>query len=583
MIRRVAGARVTLAVLAIWLLVCAVQLAMHWQALSAGTFSDSDDYMRLLQVRDWLAGQSWWDVTQYRMDPPRGGPMHWSRLVDLPIAGGIAALTPLLGSRAAEAVTVAVVPLLILGLVMATAAHLARRLFSSPLAPVIAVLLVATAGSIGGQTFPSRIDHHGWQILLAGITLAGLLDRAHSGIVAGMALTAWLNISIEGLPFAVAAAGAAALRWLIAPAEEGRRLTALLAALAGGSAVLFGLTHAAESWTLRWCDAVTPAHILVFTAAAAGSAALARLPTGSLSLRLAGLVALGLACGAAFLSMTPGCAADPFGTLDPLVHDLWYLNVLEGMPLWRQSPIVAFNLLFFPAIGLIGCALAWSAAPTPEARRDWMTIAILLLGSIAVTILVRRAGGVAQLLAVPGALGLIEPLRARASRLDSPIGRALATVAAICLPSPLTPIYASALLPGDPPPAGGSAGPCDARCRFLPLGKLPAATILTTIDSGAAILALTHHSALAGPYHRADRALADLIRAFTGSADEAHTIIRRHAIRYVLIDPASGEAVLYAANSPAGLMARLRRGEAPGWLAPVPDQAGGLRLWRVVG
>jgi len=575
-----------LAVLAIWLIVCAVQLAMHWPAASAGTFSDSDDYMRLLQVRDWLAGQSWWDVTQYRMNPPRGGPMHWSRLVDLPIAAGIAALAPLLGSAAAEAVTVAIVPLLILGLILAVAAHLGRRLFASPIAPVIAVLLVATAGSIGGQTFPTRIDHHGWQILLAGITLAALLDPRplRSGLVAGVALAAWLNISIEGLPFAVAAAGAAALRWLIAPTEEGRRFTVLLAGLAGGSAILFGLTHAPSSWAMRWCDAVTPAHILVFAGAAAGAAALVRLAATSIpSLRLAGLAALALGCGAAFLAIAPGCAADPFGTLDPLVHDLWYLNVLEGMPLWRQSPIVAINLLFFPSIGLIGCALAWSAAPTCAARRDWLTVAVLLVASVALMILVRRAGGVAQLMAVPGALGLIEPLRARAADLATPIARAMGTVAAICLPSPLTPIYASALLPSEAPPGVSGGGSCDARCRLLPLAKLPPATILTTIDNGAAILALTHHSALAGPYHRADRALADLIRAFSGSPEQAHAIVRGHAIRYVLIDPESGEAVLYAAKAPTGLMAQLRRGEAPGWLAPLPGQAGGLRLWRVVG
>jgi len=577
----------TIGVLAIWLIVCVVHLAIHWPAAIAGTFSDSDDYMRLLEVRDWLAGQSWWDVTQYRMDPPAGGPMHWSRLVDLPIAASLTTLTPFLGIHTAQAVTVAVVPLATLGLIMAMMAQVARRLFASGFAPVIAVLLVATAGSIGGQTFPTRIDHHGWQILMAAVAVAALLDPrpVRSGTVAGLALAVWLNISVEGLPFAVAAAGAAALRWILAPAAEGRRLAAVLVALAGGSAVLFAATHAPGSWTMRWCDAITPAHIVIFAAAAAGSVALVRFGSGwSTAGRVTAFAGLGAVCAAAFLSLAPACAANPFGALDPLVHDVWYLNVLEGMPLWRQTPIVALNLLFFPVVGLVGCALAWRAAPSPEARRDWLTIAVLLVGSIALMIVLRRAGGVAQLLAVPGALGLIEPLRSRATAFASPVARALGTVAAICLPSPLTPIYASALLPAEPAVTNAGAGTaCSARCRLAPLALLPPGTILTTIDQGAPILALTPHSALSGPYHRADRALAELIRAFIGSPEGAHGIIRRHGIRYVLIDPQSGEAVLYAVRAPNGFMARLRRGDAPEWLVPVPGQAGGLRLWRVVG
>jgi len=55
----------------------------HPQTISLST----DDAMRLAQVRDLLAGQSWYDLTQWRMNVPFGLPMHWSRLIDAPIAG----------------------------------------------------------------------------------------------------------------------------------------------------------------------------------------------------------------------------------------------------------------------------------------------------------------------------------------------------------------------------------------------------------------------------------------------------------------------------------------------------------------
>src|SRR3974390_1013609 len=55
----------------------------------AGLKLDSDDALRMAEVRDLLAGQSWFDLTQYRMTPPHGVAMHWSRLIDAPLAGMI--------------------------------------------------------------------------------------------------------------------------------------------------------------------------------------------------------------------------------------------------------------------------------------------------------------------------------------------------------------------------------------------------------------------------------------------------------------------------------------------------------------
>ena len=43
--------------------------------------------MRMSQVRALLAGQDWFDLRQYKMNWPDGANIHWSRLVDLPLAG----------------------------------------------------------------------------------------------------------------------------------------------------------------------------------------------------------------------------------------------------------------------------------------------------------------------------------------------------------------------------------------------------------------------------------------------------------------------------------------------------------------
>jgi hypothetical protein len=74
-------ARVALA----WVMISGLMLVTSYGAIAAMRFPDPDDVMRLMQVRDLLNGQSWFDVHQYRVDAAGGGvPMHWSRLVDVP-------------------------------------------------------------------------------------------------------------------------------------------------------------------------------------------------------------------------------------------------------------------------------------------------------------------------------------------------------------------------------------------------------------------------------------------------------------------------------------------------------------------
>src|ERR1700722_5639577 len=70
----------------------------------------TDDAMRLVEVRDLLAGQGWFDLTQYRLNPPTGVEMHWSRLIDLPLAALIEFFSMFLSRSLAEQVVLAVWP-----------------------------------------------------------------------------------------------------------------------------------------------------------------------------------------------------------------------------------------------------------------------------------------------------------------------------------------------------------------------------------------------------------------------------------------------------------------------------------------
>src|SRR3990167_2986593 len=83
------------------LLSAAVIASLLIVSLLSGSFGkigpDGDDVMRLVQVRDLLNGQGWFDLVQPRLGPEGGTLMHWSRLVDLPIAAIAAPLQTFIG------------------------------------------------------------------------------------------------------------------------------------------------------------------------------------------------------------------------------------------------------------------------------------------------------------------------------------------------------------------------------------------------------------------------------------------------------------------------------------------------------
>src|ERR1700730_17245642 len=107
----------------LWL---AATIAIALPSINRGVFDamSTDDAMRLVQVRDWIGGQGWVDLFQHRLDPP-GASMHWSRVVDVPLAGLILLLRPLIGTHGAETVTLFLWPLLLLAAALMVVAAIA--------------------------------------------------------------------------------------------------------------------------------------------------------------------------------------------------------------------------------------------------------------------------------------------------------------------------------------------------------------------------------------------------------------------------------------------------------------------------
>jgi hypothetical protein len=80
-------------ILIMWLVLAAVLLLVNAQGIVLERFGDPDDALRLVEVRDLLGGQSWFDVRSTG-SCPEGVARYWSRLVDIPLATGILILRP---------------------------------------------------------------------------------------------------------------------------------------------------------------------------------------------------------------------------------------------------------------------------------------------------------------------------------------------------------------------------------------------------------------------------------------------------------------------------------------------------------
>src|SRR3954470_18278880 len=132
-------------VLLAWLGFCGWFIFDKWNDIRWFGLGDTDDNMRIMQVRAWLHGQGWYDLRQHRLNPPLGANIHWSRLVDLPIAGLILGLRSILGGPGAERWAVAIAPLLPYLLLLFSVALTARRLLG-PAAYPVAFLAVFFAG-----------------------------------------------------------------------------------------------------------------------------------------------------------------------------------------------------------------------------------------------------------------------------------------------------------------------------------------------------------------------------------------------------------------------------------------------------
>ena len=586
---RVLGSRVlgssALAVVAC-VAVAALLTSDHaWKVWETGAFYDTDDAMRAVQLRAWLQGQAWYVLSVARLDPPNGVFMHWSRVVDLPLAALQLVAKPFLGPELAERFARLAFPAICFAALLVatgwTAAVLggsrarlgsSARLASS--ARFASILLCFGGAPFLGQFVPGRIDHHAPQIVLlmtmTGALLASFEVRfAAMAGVAGLCAALSLSISLENLPFIALASASVPFAFLVRGATARPVLLWFASVLATALVLLFLATVGPSHRLDGACDALSIAHI---AAAFAGCGALALLAIAADKLQTmrARLVAVIACAPLPILAMrfaAPDCLGDPFIGLDPLVRDIWLRHVAEVEPLpsfLRTNPWTALSMLV-PLLGGLVSATAGIARAQGLTRARYALVGAMLLMTLAMACWgIRALSSGLPFVAVAAAPWVVwaseRYARTKASRL------AAAVLAAV----PVSPLLLIMLLPPDHANGEGSTLSCVTPEALAPLAALPRGTIVAPIDMGSHLLAFTPHSVFAAPYHRDNAGNRLVLDALMAPPEQARELVETSGADYVAVCANGRQTKIIAERSPDGLAAQLLAGRTPDWLQPLP-------------
>ena len=541
----------------LWAFTAVALVSSFWGSLDE-RLASPDDAMRLVQVREFLAGASWFDPTQTRIGLGAGYLTHWSRLIDAPIA--------LLMGMFGEKVALTAWPLLLLLTTIMPLAIATERVAGRP-AGLMAALFGALCLAGFSQFRPGIIHHHNAQLAASALFVAALAAAPASrmaSVAAGFAGALELAFGLESLPVLAVAIAFYVLQFVWKP-EAARNLDIFGLSFAGFTTLLYVATIPSARWLVTECDALAFNMLLLVVIGGAGIAVAQWLThRAAWSVRLIAMLAVGLASVGAFVAADRSCLAGPYGHFDPALWPVWLDYVAEMLSASRLAavePVGAALYFAFPLVGLAASGfLLWRSREWPV----WM-LTINFLVCFLVAILHVRGVLYANFYAVPvTALAL-----AKAFELGT-------------LPTMRSLVIAIALAPdaqaNQPPSAKGAA--CFETRSYAALAALPAGRVLAQLDLAPFVLANTPHSVVMGPYHRLDRDLVFARRLVAGKPEDAATPLRAAGVDYV-VDCAGLVDRFADRDEPMSLRTSLLKGKAPAFLTPVDMPNSPLLVWRV--
>ena len=551
-------------------------LSPYWTRVSTWNLSDNDDAMRVLQVRDWLAGQAWFDVSQHRFTEHPISNIHWSRIADLPLALTTLITSLMFGQSMGEKAAAFLTPMW-LGLVYVIIAAKASVALGGKKAFLPAIFLISCAPAVLPYFLPGRVDHHGLQLLFLSAALWGLIaGGARMAVLSGIAIALGIGVGLEALPLQIVLIGWVALRWALRGATVQDETRWFAASLGLGLAICFVATVPEAKWAAPVNDAIGRGHAVLGLIGGLLLAVATLFPTGRLGskdgivVRLVLLIMIGgiVLAGVRYF---PEVIVPPYDQIDPLLKRLWLNNVTEAAPMMKAKLSAILGVTLFPVLAGIASIIALLWAKDKE-RDLWILAALTIFVSVALAVFWQgRAAGLATTVSGIMAAALI-------GKLMEQVNFKTALIAAVIV-NPIIPGFVGAKVAEYFEPkirkfsTGGGAG-CFTERAFSSLKAQSPGLVVAPIDMGSRILLTTQHRVLAVPYHRNNKGNLASYRLFMAQPDVAKTMAKDLGASYLAICTKSAEVAILSREAPKGLMAELRDGRVPAWLIPIEKPKG---------
>lgn len=554
-------------------------------------FADTDDAMRMVMVRDFLGGQGWYDLTAHRLNTPWGAELHWSRLVDLPLAILVMVFTPLLGLDGALVAAGDVWPIFLLALLLWVSAHLAHRLVG-PDGVLPALVLPVLSPAITAEFMPGRVDHHNVIILLT-LTMVwtGIeaLRRPRFALLCGLCAATALAIATEALPTIAAAILVMGLAWVFDSARAAA-MRGFGLAFAAGTIVHLAIFRPPARWLEAACDVISPVYVAMALVVGAVFTLASLLPPPRAAWqRFLLLAGLGLAGLALVVLAYPQCLAGPYGNLDPWLQANWIGAIVEARP-WFTN---LFDLpAYAVAVGvpaLLGTLVVlWRLWRVREGRAEWAALLVFLALTAVVMLAQVRGARLAIMPAMPAAAWLI--VTARQRYLATPRAPAIAglVLSWLAFSGVVLSLLVTAVVNVVPSRAQtvsqvrAGKEPCLVPAAFADLAALPPERAMTPIDLGAHLLLYTPHEVVAAPYHRNQQGVLDTFRFFNEPIAEARAILDTRGIGLVVLCPGMPELLGIPGRADDSFVNRYAAGNLPAWLADVSLPGSPLQVYAVL-
>ncbi|WP_184395337.1 hypothetical protein [Rhizobium sp. BK650] len=540
---------------------------------------DNDDGMRLVEVRDFLDGQGWFDLMQYRLGLGEGTLMHWSRLIDLPIAALIRFFGLFLGHDAAEAAALVIWPLSLVFpamLAMGLAGQRVGGLAGMHLSFCFAGMAIYT----GNRFAPGAIDHHNVQFALVATMTAMLFDekqRAWNYAVAGAAAALAIAIGAETTPFVATYCLVVALLWVWEGEPFAAATKAFGLSLAVTVSIFFFATVPPQHYSAVTCDNLSLGFYSLATIGGGLLLASAVFASRfSRSLRFTVLAAVGAAIFGSALVIAPQCLRNPLADLDPMLVELWLRNVSEAQSILALSRTDPVSIGAFYAPGLLAIAVCiFRSAQGDRVQVHLVLLALLSVSWVVALVQVRGAVFSNLLSILPLALLIIDVRRM--SNGDSE-NAAAALVYIVAVLASVPPVWAvgGALVEMqiDKKNAADTDNlSCSSKQALAPLGDLPAGLVSAPSEMGVPILRYTANRVLSAPYHRNQGGMLTEMHVGLAEPQEAEAFLRGAGVTVLAFCPNDLQTSKIARLKPDGLYGQLGKGNIPAYLDPLPKAA----------